>query len=345
MKSKSIWQKLIKIFRLAPVGWSISDGDKTEGSYVHSTSILDLSWAEDDSYLALAGGGCLPGADGSIRIIDPLSKRNIKTLNAHVCGVHALSIDPATGILASASFDYAAHLWDLDEDDIIFLRGEDGKCKGYCEFSPQGSLLAIGEYDYYEGSHSFYIYSLSRQKNVFEHALPLGMGVTAMGISLDGNYLAVAARDQNEQQSTHLYLVQISSLEVVKEHVLSEDIGFYDLAFTGKGMEIVGLCNGGEAETVLHRMDAHTGALLGTLPVGGIGGSISISPGGVELAVGSENRNITVYSTVSWSILRTYPACPEESGRLCSLAYSRDGKRLAYGLSSGIFDILPNHAT
>jgi WD40 repeat protein len=340
---KSIWQKLIKVFRMAPVNWCIESGAPTDGPYEHSTSILAIAWANDDSFLALAGGGCIPFTDGSVRIIDPHTKRNIKTLVAHVCGVHDVSIDPSTGMLASASFDYAVHLWNLDAEDIIFLRGEDGECKGFCEFSSAGSLLAIGEYDYYAGQHSFYIYSLPRQKNIFEQTLPHGMGVTAMSLSKDGNYLVVAARDQNEMQPTHLYIVQISSLEVVKEHVLDESIGFYDLVFTGNGLEMAGLCNGDEFEAVLHHIDGHSGKILGTMPVGGIGGALSMHPEGIELAVGNKDRNITFYSTSTWSVLRTRPPQPEEQGSICSLAYSRDGKRLAYGLSSGFFDIIPSH--
>lgn len=339
---KSIWQKLLKVCRLAPVGWAILDGDDTDGPYQHSTSILDLAWALDDSYLALAGGGCLPGADGAIRLIDPHTKKNIKTLSGHVCGVHALSLDPVSGILASASFDHAVHLWDLKYEDVIFLRGEDDKCKGFCEFSPKGSLLAIGECDYYSGDYSFYLYNLARRKNVFEHILPHGMGVKAMSISQDGNYLAVAARDQSEQQPTHLYVVQISSLEVVKEHVLDESIGFYDLILTGNAEQIIGLCHGEGYEAVLHRIDAHTGQILATIDVEGIGGALALHPDGTALTVGNQQRILTTYSTTTWAPLTTKAVCPDETGGLCALAYSRDGTRLAYGLSSGLFDIIPS---
>lgn len=338
-----LWKKLCRAFRLIPAAWSISPGDETEGPYRHSTSILALSFSPDDSLLALAGGGCIPGADGSVRLIDVATHKNVQTLQAHIHGVHDVSFDPKSGVLASASFDYAVHLWDLAKEDVIFLRGEDNKTKGYCQFTRDGSLLAIGEYAYYEGPHSFYVYDLKTQKNVFEFALPDEMGVTAMALSPDSTYLAVTASDQNPHQATRLYLVQLGTLEIVREHTF-KDIGFYALAFINGHDRLVGGVDGGsfsEYESGLIEIDAHSGEIKWSEQLGGIGVSIACHPEKSEIAVGFEGDHIRFYDPKGWKLLRRYQFKHEaDAGKLCALAYSRKGNLLAYGLSSGHFEII-----
>lgn len=338
-----IWKRLCQSFRLAPAQWEVTDGDETEGAYQHGTSILGLSFSPDDSILAIAGGGCIPGADSSIRLIDVATKKNVRTLHAHVCGVHDVSFDPQTGILASASFDYAVHLWDLEKEDVIFLRGEDAKTKGYSKFTREGSLLAIGEYDYYEAPHSFYVYDLKAQRNVFEHALPDELGVTSMALSPDSTFLAVTACDQNETKPSRLFLVQLGTFEIVQEHVF-EGVGFYDLAFVGGHDRLIGGVSGGtfdEFESGLIEIDVHSGSIRRSEFLGGIGVNIACHPHCTEVAVGFEGSKIRFYDSRDWSILREHRfKGDDDAGSLCSLGYSRRGDLLAYGVSTGEFGII-----
>jgi len=338
-----LWKKLCGVFNLAPANWKITNGDSTEGPYVHSTSILGLSFSPDDTLLALAGGGCIPGSDGSVRLLDVATLKNVRTLHAHVCGVHDVSFDPQTGILASASFDYAVHLWDLEKEDVIFLRGEDYKTKGHGKFTRTGSLLAIGEYDYYEGPHSFYVYSLKSQKNVLEFALQDRLGVTAMALSPDSAYMAVTACDRNGANPSRLYLVQLGSFEIVQEHSFP-GTGFYDLAFAGEGHHrLLGGVSGGEFgeyESGLVEIDPHTGKIIWSEFLGGIGVNMAANPVRNEVAVAFK-ETLRIYDPVGWKIIheRHYKDASEQ-GSICSLAYSNSGDLLAYGLSSGKVNIL-----
>ena len=338
-----LWKRLCQSFRLAPAQWEITDGDETEGAYEHSASILGLSFSPDDTILALAGGGCIPGVDGSIRLIDVTTKKNIRTLHAHVCGVHDVSFDPQTGILASASFDYAVHLWDLEKEDVIFLRGEDYKTKGYSKFTREGSLLAIGEYDYYEAPHSFYVYDLKAQRNVFELALPDEMGVTSIALSPDSTFLAVTACDQNQTKPSRLFLVQLGTFEIVQEHVFDE-IGFYDLAFVGGHDRLIGGVSGGtfdEFESGLIEIDPHSGDIRWSELLGGIGVTIACNPRSSEIAVGFKGSKIRFYDSRDWSMISEHRfKGDDDPGSLCSLAYSNKGNLLAYGLSTGEFGII-----
>lgn len=342
MALTDIWKRLCQSFRLAPANWEVTEGDETESAYQHGTSILGLSFSPDGSILALAGGGCIPGVDSSVRLIDVATKKNVRTLHAHVCGVHDVSFDPQTGILASASFDYAVHLWDLEKEDVIFLRGEDEKTKGYSRFTRDGSLLAIGEYDYYEAPHSFYVYDLKAQKNVFEHALPDELGVTSMSVSPDSTFLAVTACDQNQTKPSRLFLVQLGTFEIVREHVF-EDVGFYDLTFVD-GHRLIGGVSGGafdEFESGLIEIDPHSGEIRWSELLGGIGVNLACLPHSTEIAVGFEGSKIRFYDSKDWKMIREHRFKGDDDlGGLCSLACSNDGDLLAYGLSTGEFGIL-----
>ena len=337
-----IWRKLCQSFRLTPAGWEVVDGDVTDGAYRHETSILGLSFSRDDTILALAGGGCIPGADGSIRLIDVSTRKNIRTLRAHVHGVHDVSFDPQTGMLASASFDYAVHLWDLAKEDVIFLLGEDEKIRGYSRFTRDGSLLAMGEIEYYDEPHSFYIYDLKTQKQVFKFELPERLGVTSMALSPDSTHLAVSACDQNQTKPSRLYIVQLGTYEIVQEHTF-EDIGFYDLAFVEGHERLVAGVEGvfGDFESGLVEISPQSGEILWKELLGGIGVNIACHPTKSEIAVGFEGHCIRFYESGSWSILREHQfKGADDPGSVCSLAYSNSGNLMAYGLSSGEFGIL-----
>lgn len=343
--SDDLWEPLCEAFPGVPVGWKISDGDQTEEAYQHGTSILGLSFSPDDSLLALAGGGCIPGVDGSIRLIDVATKKNIRTLWAHVCGVHDVSFDLQSGLLATASYDYAAHLWNLDEGDVIFLIGGDDKTKGYSKFTRKGSLLAIGEYARYAGPHSIHLYDLKSQKKVFQYALPDELGVGAMALSSDSQHLALIASNQDETTESRLLVMRMGpfSVEIVKEHIF-ENFAFRALAFVGGNDRLVGgVCDdsSGDFETSLIEIDVSSGEILWSERLGEIRVEIACHPHASEIAVAYEELKIRFYDPNGWRLLREIQLkddAPYEG--ICSLAYSNRGDLLAYGRSNGKFGIL-----
>jgi WD40 repeat protein len=347
MDLPDLWQDLKQAIRLIPENWQVTAGDKSRGAYRHSTSVLALAFFPDDSVLVLAGGGALSGADGSIRLIDVSNGKNFATLHAHVCGVHDVAVDPQTGFVASASFDYAVHLWNLEDAEeknkVLFLRGEDDKTKGHCKFSRDGSLLAMGEYAYYEGPHSFYVYDLKTQKYVFEFALPDELGVTAMALSPDSKFLAVTANDRNGMAPTRFYLVRLDSFEVVRERVF-EDLDVSDLTFVeGHDRLLAGAAGGtfGDLRSGLIEFDSHTGEVHWQEDLGGITLNLACHPHATEFAVAYRDLNIRIYDARTRAVIREERVgkSVEKSGRLCSLAYSNSGDLLAYGMSNGKFGI------
>lgn len=341
MDLPDLWKKLLKKFRLVPARWSVVAGDHSNGHYQHSTSVLGLAFSQDDSLLALAGGGALPGVDGSVRLIDVATMENVRTLRAHVCGVHDVAIDPASGILASASYDYAVHLWDLEKEDVIFLRGEDNKTKGFCKFTREGSLLAIGEYAYYDGPHSFYVYSLKAQKYVFEFALPDEMGATSLTLSPDSTFLAVTASDRNGLESARLYLVQLGTYEIVQEHVFT-DTQFRGLVFVEGHNRLIGAVNDPDCDgSRLVEIDPHSGEIRWQENIEGYCWKLACHPHVPEIAVGVGEAKIRIYDTQTRTAIKEYQLDDgEDSGRLCSLAYSNSGDLLAYGMSNGKIGII-----
>lgn len=342
MSLNELWKRLCRSFERIPAGWKVIAGDQTEGAYRHGTSILGLSFSPDDSALALAGGGCLPGVDGSVRLVDVATRKNVKTLRAHVHGVHDVSFDPQTGILASASYDYAVHLWNLEANDVIFLVGEDDKTKGYSRFARTGSLLAIGEYAHYGGPHSLYVYDLQAQKKVFEIAMPDELGVTSVAFTPASDFIAVAAGHHDESTS-RLFVWRMDTFQLIHEHQF-EDVSFYDLAFVGGHTRLLAGVSGGpfdEFESGLIEIDVNSGEIRWSEFLGGIGVNIDSRPGSFEVAVGFENAVIRIYDSRDRRMIREYRLKEEgEQGRLSAIAFSNRGDLLAYGFSTGEFGIL-----
>ena len=116
------WERLTGLFPNVPVKWSITDGQRTRSKSHHGTSVLSCRFL-DDSTVAIAGGGRIPGCDSTIRIWDLTKDSEITVCQGHVCGIYELAIHPRTGFMASASEDYSVFLWNLKKRDVIFLVG------------------------------------------------------------------------------------------------------------------------------------------------------------------------------------------------------------------------------
>lgn len=340
---QKLWERICSSFQLVPANWQFADGDEHDGAYVHSTSVLGLSFSPDDSLLALAGGGCLPGADGSVRIIDVATRGNTRTLFSHSHGIHDVSFDPSTGILASASFDYSVNLWNLLSEDVIFLRGEDAKTKGFSKFTASGSLLAIGEYAYYDPPHSVYLYDLSKQKNVLEMALPNGLGVSSLAHSSDSKIMAFTASGHQNSNPAWLYVLCLDSHEIQLQINLGK-ICFYDLGFVDDSYRLIGGVSGGpfdEFESGLVEINVDSGEIRSSECLGGIGVKIACRPNSTEVAVGFGGSHIRFYDAKDWKVIDEYRFKPDDevAGVSC-LSYSNSGQLLAFGLSNGRFDII-----
>ena len=63
----SYWKRLTRRFRHVPAQWSITDGRRPKPKSYHGTSILSCRFL-DDSTVAIAGGGRIPGCDSTMRV-------------------------------------------------------------------------------------------------------------------------------------------------------------------------------------------------------------------------------------------------------------------------------------
>lgn len=335
-----LWKRLCDKFPRVPAEFEFAEGDVTANPYQHSTSILGLSFSPDDKLIAAAGGGCIPGVDGSIRLIDSSTLRNVQTLHGHVCGVHDVSFDPQTGLLASASFDYGVHLWNLSEQDVIFLVGADDKTKGYARFARQGSLLAVGEYAYYEGPHSVYVYDLNRQRVALDYALPDDRGVTAMAISPDSRNLAISAEPQDQSEAAVVLVIDLQSFKVVNKFTVDE-FKFFDLAFVSNPTRLLAGVMGGAFgdDSGLIVLHSKSGEIDWSTRLGGIGINLAHHPTRDEVAVAFESDELHLYETATWSLRRRIKRAKPDT-HICSLAYSNAGTLIAYGLSNGVVNVV-----
>jgi uncharacterized caspase-like protein len=114
-----------------------------------------LAWSRDGKRLAAAEWGAgrnltdpnsqqnfsFEDIKFAIRIWDPASGNEIKTLPGHGNFVGRLSFSPDGSVLASGSFDSTIKLWDLNTGaELATLRGHTGSITGL-DFTPDGQFL------------------------------------------------------------------------------------------------------------------------------------------------------------------------------------------------------------
>jgi WD40 repeat protein/tRNA A-37 threonylcarbamoyl transferase component Bud32 len=157
-----------------------------------------------DGHMLATGGGDPPkviqvpegkwlrpdGEGRTIRLWDPSTGREVRSLEGHVGSVHALAFDPGGERLASAGADRIIRLWDPDSGRVAStLEGHSGAVFALA-FSPDGALLASAGFDreirIWDVASGRTIRTLSGHTN----------WVLGLAFSPDGSRLASAGADQ-----------------------------------------------------------------------------------------------------------------------------------------------------
>jgi WD40 repeat protein len=117
--------------------WDLTAGKKELALNADYGWINDLTISPDDILLAVAG------SDGSARLIELATRREVASLRGHFLGVHSVAFSPDGRRLATGSnLKEAIKLWDLDtSQEVATLEGQ-GTCFQLTSFSPDGNTIA-----------------------------------------------------------------------------------------------------------------------------------------------------------------------------------------------------------
>jgi WD40 repeat protein len=238
-------------------------------------------------------------------------------LRGHAGPVNGVAFAPGGRVLASASFDGTARLWDLPAStDRAVLTGHAGPVLCVA-VSPDGRTLATGT----DGTVRLWDADPPRQRAVLTgHA----GRVTSVAISPDGETLATGGADGS---------VRLWDLPAGQEraNLTGHRGGVQAVAFAPDGRTLAA----GGADGAVRLWDAADGKPAATIP--GRGDAVSclaFSPDGKMLAAGSLwDKSILVWDAASRNLKYAIPGGrpPGHLGRVLCLAFSPDGRTLATG--------------
>jgi hypothetical protein len=348
---EAFWEDLARHFPRRPPKWRIRPGGADEAAATgerhprggkHGTPILSCAFSPDDSLIATAGGGRLPGADTAIRCWDAQSRREVLVCEGHDGGIFCIDFDPRTGLLASASRDCSVILWNLARRDAVVPCAADGIVKGHVAFAAAAPLLAIGETEATRGRHSSaYVLDLGTGREALRHRLPQRDAVNALAISPEGRLLALASQDLHYGGNSMLRVCNLAGGQEVfarKFEAGRVETTFTQMRFFAGGTRLAATAMelGEACEAAAFVLDAATGAVLARRPLGGIGGTLATSPDEAILACAGGKAQVELLRLPGLRAIETFQLKRMPRGaRVSSVAFSFAGKLLAAGTSTG----------
>ena len=178
---------------------------------------------------------------------------------------------------------------------------------------------------------------------VFRQSFANKQGVTAMSVSADSRFVAFTSGNQNHDHPSRLGVLDTSSNQIVADHVI-DGCNVYDIAYIGSDTILAGVYGGefGEFDAGLLLIETDSGAIRWREHLGGIGVNLAVHPSQELVAVGFKSPDLRFYKTSDWSQhgSHTFKVTEDVSERVTSLAFMHAGDRLAFGTSSGRFDII-----
>jgi WD40 repeat protein/serine/threonine protein kinase len=258
--------------------------------------------------------------DGTIKIWDLNSRRQIQILKGHTDRIACIVFAPDGRLLASASEDHTIRLWDSERGtEVRRLAGHGGSVSSVA-FAPNGRHLASGSAD-----RTVKIWDVATGNELLTckgHTWT----VTSVAYSPDERHVASASQDRTVRLWEAATAREARCFRGHTDFVSS-------VAFSPDGRL---LATGSRDQTVkiwqalavqeAHMLTGHAGAVHG----------LAVSPDGRYLASVSSDQTLRIWDTTTGNESNTLNS---RAGRLRCVAFSGNGKQLATGGLDGTVTI------
>lgn len=287
------------------------------------TAVADLAWTPDGVNLAVA-------TPYDIRLYDPLTRRNMRTLYPARTGVVDIAFSPKGNWLAAAEregsykdgFASGVELWHGPDWRPLGLLYGAPRGLNNLAFSPDGFFLAavFSSPNSYENSIEFF----NTLSWAISDTLQTGTALNVV-FAPDGTILAYtpdryAINVWDTQNDEPLYQIHTSFTGAVNSLAFSPDSG---------------ILASGHYDGMVRLWDMRTGELALEFDSGAVVQSLTFSPDGRLLATGGsfENSLVQLWSAGSGTLLRQLDG---QGGGIVGLAFSPDGQMLASAAYDGL---------
>ncbi|HEV3238659.1 MAG TPA: hypothetical protein VGZ25_16850, partial [Gemmataceae bacterium] len=246
----------------------------------------------------------LASYDGSIKLVHPITGKEISVLRGHKDGVNAVAFSPNGKLLASSSLDRTAKVWDLATNkEKLSLPGH----KEYVlsvAFSPDGKLLATGsgtsEHPQTGGEIKLWDANTGKEKTAFENQK---MPVECVMFSPDGKSFATLCWDG---------AIKLWNSDTGKEQMVIQQNGAAMAGnFSADGKVLATACHAGNGQARL--WDPASGRETATLTHPGQVWKVCFSPDGKTLATCSWDRNVRLWELASKQERAVFPVVADNT--------------------------------
>jgi DNA-binding beta-propeller fold protein YncE len=273
----------------------------------HTDRVTTLAFSKDSVYLASSSW------DGTIKVWDAWNGHEVYTLPMPNADLNAIAFSPTENWLAAPET-----IWNVESGQAVqtFRRGSQEP--GHVAFSPDGSTLAIVNFDQ---PIKLWDVTSGEVLRTFEH--PADSLTFGIEFSADGMLLAAA-----EPHGT-VRLWDVASGQVIGTLEYGNDSDVHDVAFSPDGRYVA---SAGTDNTV-RLWDLASRQLLHTLWHGNGMYGVTFSPDSSLVASAVCDRTVKLWEVASGKLLRTLPHRDE----LFTVVFSPDGRLLA---SAGYDDLI-----
>jgi WD40 repeat protein/DNA-binding SARP family transcriptional activator len=273
MASISLWQ--------SPQDFSVAEVTQTLSFPIPPSR--GLKYSPDGSRLVTAG------FDGTARIWDAESGRELLVLEGHTDQVWSADLNADNTRAATASWDGTVRVWDATTgEELLTLRPPNWSefdALYQITFSPDGMLLVVCAYYPFEDDVAW-VWDVGTGELLF--TLPTDSDPMTPAFHPDGNLLAIG----DSKGTTTLWDISSGTGKLIAR-MEGHTTGVHGIVFDPLRERLATASGDGTAKL----WDARTGAELLTLSAhSGPVISISISPDGTRLATGSRDGTVRVYT-------------------------------------------------